>query len=98
MLRASGGFGVDWTFFERNIHQVADNGQGLADGAGGKLEDRSGMHANSGQAPGLELLFNVDDNPLPVKIHGVDRETHGEGVDAVGRVNPESLATGEMGR
>src|ERR1700682_5319108 len=56
------------------------------------------MHANSGEAPGLESLFNVDDYPLPVKIQGVDGETHGEGVDTVGRVNPQSLATGEMGR
>ena len=79
---------MDWTFFERNVHLVAYYGQGFADGAGGKLEDRSGMHANSGQAPGLEFLFYVDDYPFPVKVHGVDWEAHGEGVDAVGRVDP----------
>src|ERR1700687_2836715 len=98
MRRASSGLGVDWTFFERNIYLVADYGQGFADGAGGKLEDRSGMHANSGQAPGFELLFDVDDYPFPVEVHGVDRKAHGEGVDTVGRVNPQSLAAGEMGR
>jgi len=83
---------VDWTFFERNIYLVADYGQGLADGACGKLKDRSGMHANGGEAPGFEFLFYVDDYPFAVKVHGVDREAHGEGVDAVGRVNPQSLA------
>jgi hypothetical protein len=97
-FEGSGGLGVDWSFFERNIYLVADDGQGLADGAGGKLEDRSGMHANGGQSPGLELFFNVDDYPFPVKVYGVDRETHGEGVDTVGGVNPQSLTLGEMGR
>src|SRR6202047_5038117 len=56
------------------------------------------MHANGGQAPGFELFFHVDDYPFPVKVHGVDRETHGEGMDAVGWVNPQSLAAGEMRR
>src|SRR6266852_3181475 len=83
--------------FEKNIHSVADDGQGLADGASGKLKHGSGQDANGGQAPGLEVLFNVDDNPFPVKVHGVDREAHGEGVNAVGRVNPQTLAAGEMG-
>src|SRR6202140_5674930 len=56
------------------------------------------MHANGGHAPGFELFFNVDDHPFPVKVDGVDRETHGEGMDAVAWVNPQSLAAGEMRR
>ena len=79
-------------FFERNIDLVAERGQGLADGARGKLEHGSGVDANGGHAPGLEIFFNVDDNSFPVKVNGVDGKTHGEGVDAVGGVNPQSLA------
>src|SRR5208282_1749621 len=90
--------GVNGTFFERNIDLVAELGQGLADGASRKLKHGSAVDANGGHAPGLELLFNVDDNSFRVKVNGVDRKTHGEGVDAVGRVNPQSLAMGEMGR
>src|SRR6266478_7153985 len=56
------------------------------------------MYANGGQAPRFELLFNVNDNPIPVKVHGVDWKAHREGVDAVGGVNPYSLTAGEMGR
>jgi hypothetical protein len=74
--------------FEKNIHLVAEHGEGLADGASGNLKDGSGADANGGHAPGLEVLFNVDDNPFPVKVNRVDWEAHGEGVDAVGRVNP----------
>src|SRR6266446_7413553 len=66
----SGGFGVNRTFFERNIHLVAERGQGFADGASWKLKDGSGEDANCGQAPGLEVLFNVDDDPFPVKVYG----------------------------
>src|SRR6266849_7723916 len=94
----SGGLGVNRMFFVRNIHLIADDGQGFADGAGGKLKHGSGQDANGGQAPGLEVLFNVDDTTFKVKVQGVDREAHGEGVNAVGRVNPQTLAAGEMGR
>src|SRR5260370_37523747 len=94
----SSSLSMNRTFFERNVHLVADDGQGLADGACWKLQDRSGMKANSGQSPRFELLFHVDDNPIPVKVHGVDGEAHGEGMDAVRGVNPQSLAAGEMRR
>src|ERR1700687_427754 len=83
---------------EKNIYVGAEHGQGLAAGASGKFKHGNGVDANGGQTPGLELLFNVDDNPFPVKVHGVDRKAHGEGVNAVGRVNPQSLAAGETGR
>ena len=49
MLRASGGLSVNRTFFERNIHLVADDGQGLANGASGKLKHGSGVDANGSQ-------------------------------------------------
>src|ERR1017187_5219822 len=88
----SSGLSVDRAFFERNIYLVGERGQGLADGAGRKLKHGSGVDANGGHAPGLELLFNVDDNSFPVEVNGVDGKTHGEGVDAVGRVDPQSLA------
>src|ERR1700687_1038931 len=96
-LLASGSFGVDWTFFERYIHLVAYYGQRFAAGACGKLKDGSGMHANGGQTPGFEVLFNVDDYPLAVKVYGVDRETHGEGGEPGGGGNPKPLPGGEGG-
>jgi hypothetical protein len=85
---ASGGLSVNGTFFERNIDLVAERGQGLADGACRKLEHGGGVDADRRHAPGLELLFNVNDNSFPVKVNGVDGKTHGEGVDAVGGVDP----------
>ncbi len=50
---ASGGMGVNRTFFERNIYLVADDGLGLADGSHGKLEHGCGLDANGGHVPGL---------------------------------------------
>jgi len=47
--RASGGLGVNRTFFERNIHLVADDGQGLADGAGE-------IRGQTGRSPVLRRL------------------------------------------
>jgi len=88
MLRASSGLSMKRAFFESNIDLVADDGQGLMDGARWKLKHGSGVDANGGHAPGLEIFFNVDDNSFPVKVNGVDRKTHGEGVDAVGGVDP----------
>src|ERR1019366_1498913 len=90
--RALGGLGVKRAFFERNIHLVAECSQRFADRSHGKLEHGSGSDANGGHAPGLEALFHVDDNPLPVKVYGVDGKTHGEGMDAARWANPESLA------
>ncbi len=88
----SGSLGVDWTFFERDIYLIAHDGLGFADGACGKLEYGSGLDANCGQTPRLQGLFYVDDNPVAVEVDGVDGKAHGEGVDAVGGVDPEALA------
>src|SRR5271166_3778168 len=83
---------------KKDIYLVADGGLGLADGAFGEFKHRCSPNPHGGHAPGLELLFDVDDNPLPVEVNGVDGKTHGEGVNAVGRVDPQALAAGEAGR
>src|ERR1700691_5929913 len=90
--------GVRRTLFEGDVYLIADCGQGLADGAGWNLEHGSGLHANCGNAPGLEVFFDVDDNSFSVEIHGINRKTHGEGVNAVRRTDPEALAACEPGR
>src|SRR5450432_263410 len=83
---------------EKNVYLVADCGQGLADGAGRDFEYGSGIDANGSQAPGLQTFFDVDDNSVAVKIHSIDGEAHGEGVDTVGGAYPQSLASREAGR
>src|ERR1700737_3273495 len=97
MWRASRSLSMN-RMLEKNIHLVAEHGQGLSDGTDGKLKHRSSVDANRSHAPGIVFLFNVNDNPFPVKVHSVDGEAHGECVDTVGRVNPQSLAAGEAGR
>ena len=94
---ASGGFGVDWAFFERDVDLVAESGQGFTDGAGWNLKHGSGVDANGGQTPGFEVLFDMNHDTFAVKVNGVDGKTHGEGVDSPGRADPEALAGGELG-
>lgn len=94
----SRGFGMNRAFFKRNIYLVADGGQRLADGAGRNLKYGSGVNSNRGQAPGLEVFLDVDDDSVAVEVDGVDWKTHGEGVNAVGGANPQALAARETGR
>ena|SRR5580692_3061431 len=91
-----GGLGVDGVF-KVDIDLVAEGGQGLTDGAGGQLQHRGGLDADGGHAPRLQVLFEVDDHAVAVKVDGVDREAHGEGVDAMGGVDPKALAARETG-
>src|ERR1700691_3027307 len=83
---------------EKNIYLVADRRQRVADGTSRNLKDGNGVDANRGHAPRLQALFNVNHNSFPVKVNGIDRKTHGEGVDPVGGANPQSPPPGESRR
>jgi hypothetical protein len=83
--------------FKIDVDLVAEGGLGFADGAGGQLQYRGGLDPDSGHAPRFQVLFEVDDHAVAVKVDGVDREAHGEGVDAVGGVDPKALAARETG-
>lgn len=95
VLRASRGFGVDGLFLE-DVDLVAQHGLGFLDGAGGDFYYGGGVYSDGGHAPGFEVFFYVDYLAVAVQVDGVDGEAHGEGVDAVGGVDPEALAGGEV--
>src|ERR1700690_523357 len=77
---------------QKDVDAVAEHGGGCADGAGGELKYRGGLDADGGYPPGLQIFFQVDDVAIPVEVDGVDCETHGEGVNAVRGIDPESAA------
>ena len=64
----------------------------------GSFQDGSGVCSDGGHAPGFQVFFEVDDFAVAVEVDGVDGEAHGEGVDAVGGIDPEALAARRSGR
>jgi hypothetical protein len=88
-------FGVEWVF-EKNIYLIPEHRLGFTYGAYGEFEHRGSVDANGSHAPGLEVLLNVDDNPVAVKIHSVDGKAHREGVDPVGGMDPKTASAREV--
>ena len=83
--------------FQENIYLIAELGCGLADSADGEFEHGGGADADCGHAPGFQAFFDVDDDAVAIEVKGIDGETHGEGVDAVGGMDPEAASAGERG-
>ena len=82
--------------FEKNVHLISEHGLGFTYGADWELKYGLGVNANGSHAPGLEVLLNVDDNPVAVKIHSVDGKAHREGVDPVGGMDPKTASAREV--
>jgi hypothetical protein len=95
MPRVSCHFGVEWVF-EKNIHLIPEHRLGFPYGADWELKYGLGVDANGSHTPGLEVLFNVDDNSVAVEIDGIDGKTHREGVDAVGGMDPKTASAREV--
>jgi len=88
------GFGVDGAF-ENDIDLIAESGRGFADGSGREFQDRCGMCADRGEAPGLQGFFKMDHFAVAIKIKRIDGKAHGEGMNAVARADPESASARE---
>ena len=88
---------MEWVF-QKKIDLVAERGGRFLNRANGQLEHRGSRDADWGNAPGFQPLFKVDNNSVAVKVDGVDREAHGEGVDAMGGTDPEPASPRKMGR
>jgi len=68
----------------RDLDEVAEGGLRLADGSGGEFEDFGGSELDSGDSPGDEIFFEVNDEAVGIEIEGVDGKAHGEGMNAAG--------------
>jgi len=89
----SGGFG--YGVLENDVDLVAYYGLGFGYDAGRKFEHGGGLNANGGEAPGFQSLLDVDYQVIAVEVDGVDGEAHGEGMNAVGGLDPKADAAGE---
>src|SRR5213078_1404955 len=86
-LRYSRSLSIEWSLHQ-NIYPVADLGLGVTHSSDRQLQHGGGVHTNSRYPPRFQPLLKMDDDPLLVKIDGVDREPHRKGVNSVAGDNP----------
>src|ERR1035438_7667879 len=62
----SGRFGVEGMLHE-NIYFVAEGGLGFANHSGRKFKYGCSLNPDCGHAPGFEIFFNVNDDPIAIR-------------------------------
>src|SRR6266576_1067352 len=57
-----------------------------------QLDYRRGLHAYGSDAPGFQILFQVNHSLLFIQVEHIDREAHRESVDSPRRNDPQALS------
>ena len=61
-----------------------------------QLKDASRPQENSRHTIGRQSMVCFNDSPLAVQVNRIDRESHPDGMDSLGRGNPEPLPNAEF--